>query len=177
MALTTKEIKAWPLDEYGYHVDPVSNKHVKLGNYVKLGDYVTLGNGVKLGDDVKLGDGMTSPELAHQFRGMYAPDEEYVFTKWVTRDGVSPGWGSAGRILYEKGCTYEEPDALVNDQQCAKGLHVFRLGYRPEWVGLCSANHNYVPLKVAVYGRDICFAGLPGNDAKLRVRKLRVLDE
>ena len=72
--------------------------------------------------------------------------------------------------------TIVEAEGEANDQQCAPGLHVFRLGERPEWHGLCEANHDLIPLRVLVKSEDILFAGLPTMDAKLRVRKLKVLD-
>ena len=78
-------------------------------------------------------------------------------------------------VKYEKDAIIEEPAAQVSDQQCAVGLHVLRRGYRPEWCALCESDHHLIPLDVEVAAEDICFAGLPGNDAKLRVRKLKVL--
>ncbi len=43
-------------------------------------------------------------------------------------------------------------------------------------MGLCDPDHEYIPLRVRVKSEDILFAGLPTNDAKLRVAKLEVLD-
>jgi hypothetical protein len=54
--------------------------------------------------------------------------------------------------------------------------YVVRVGYRPEWVGLCPADHDLICLRVRVRVEDVLFAGLPTMDAKLRVRKLEVLD-
>ena len=54
-------------------------------------------------------------------------------------------------------------------------LHVFRRGIRPEWCGLNDNAQELIAIDVKVASEDICFAGLPGNDAKLRVRKLEVL--
>jgi hypothetical protein len=55
-------------------------------------------------------------------------------------------------------------------------LYVLRIGYRPEYVGLCAPNHNYICLRVEVKRKDVCFGGLPTMDAKLRVKELKVLD-
>lgn len=87
----------------------------------------------------------------------------------------SPGWGYATPIKYEFGATIEA-DGKADDQQCGPGLHVFRLGERPEWHGLCEANHDLIAVKVRVKSEDILFAGLPTMDAKLRVRRLEVLE-
>jgi hypothetical protein len=89
---------------------------------------------------------------------------------------MSPGWGASSPIKHDKGAVIEVPEAVISDQQCGVGLHVFRHGYRPEWDGLCGAVHNYIALRVKVRSEDICFAGFPGNDAKLRVKRLEVLD-
>jgi len=102
-----------------------------------------------------------------------APD--HIFTKWLTPNRMSPGWGSVSPIKYDIGSTVEV-QGEANDQQCAPGLHVFRIGERPEWHGLCSADHNLIAVRVRVKSEDILFAGLPTMDAKLRVRKLEVLD-
>jgi len=139
-----------------------------------LGDCVNLGDGVTLGDWVKLGDLVTSAQLNDMFRAMYSGS--VIFSKWVTKERkshVSDGWKV---IEYPVGAVIEEPAARISDQQCGVGLHVFRRGYRPEWAGLCAADHDLIEIHVEVAAEDICFAGLPGNDAKLRVRKLRVLD-
>ena len=47
---------------------------------------------------------------------------------------------------------------------------------RPEWEGYCEASHDLIPVKVKVMSIDICYAGLPGCDSTLRVRKLEVLE-
>jgi hypothetical protein len=144
---------------------------VKLGDFVTLGDYVTLGNFVKLGNFV------TSIDLNEISRQNFKKLGDYhLFTKWVTKDRMSPNFHGSKIIKYERGAIIEVPEAQVNDQQCASGLHVFRFGQKPEWHGLCGANHELIPLTVRVYWEDICFAGLPTMDAKLRVRKLEVLD-
>jgi hypothetical protein len=163
MTYTAKEIYAITPDENGWRKLP-------------SGVFVTLGNGVKLGNDVKLGHNVTSLQLAEQFRQNYiAAAPEHIFVKWVTRSRKSPGWGQATPILYEAGSVVEA-EGGANDQQCAPGLHVFRMGERPEWHGLCEADHDLIPLRVRVKSEDILFAGLPTMDAKLRVRRLEVLD-
>ena len=100
-----------------------------------------------------------------------------IFWKWVTKEYMSPGWGPGSPIKYEIGKEVIEPSAIISDQQCGVGLHVFRVGIRPEFVGLCAANHTLICLEVEVNREDICFGGLPGNDMKLRVRKLKVLKQ
>ena len=181
MTYTAKEIYAIAPDAYGWRKLPSGNNvklgdDVTLGNNVKLGNNVTLGCGVTLGNNVKLGDGVTSLQLAEQFRQNYiSAAPEHVFVKWVTQQRKSPTWSSAPPILYEAGSTVEA-EGEANDQQCAPGLHVFRLGERPEWHGLCEATHDLIPLRVLVKSEDILFAGLPTMEAKLRVRKLKVLD-
>jgi len=153
---------------------------VILGKGVKLGDDVTLGDYVKLGDGVTLGDNVTSSELNEMFRNCYKElNKEHIFTKWVTKNRMSPNFDGGTPIKYDVNATIECPDAKISDQQCDIGLHVFRFGYRPEWSGLCSAEHTLkelMPIRVKVLSEDICFAGLPSCDEKLRVRKLVVLD-
>jgi hypothetical protein len=87
---------------------------------------------------------------------------------------MSPNFDGGTPLKYEKG-KIVIAGGDVNDQQCAEGLHVVRYGLRPEWCGLCGADHDLMALDVEVNSKDILFAGLPGNDCKLRVRKLRVL--
>ena len=163
MSITAQEIYATTPDNKGWRKLP-SGIYVKLGDYVKLDDYV------KLGDDV------TSLQLAELYRQTYrdlAP--EHIFCKWLTRNRMSLGWGASSPIKYEVGAIVEA-EGEASDQKCAPGLHVFRVGERPEWHGLCEANHNLIAVRVRVKSEDILFAGLPTMDAKLRVRKLEVLD-
>jgi hypothetical protein len=88
---------------------------------------------------------------------------------------MSPNFDGGTPIRYEFGATIEAQNAQRSDQQCAEGLHVLRIPYRPEWCGLCSANHDYIAIEVEVQPEDHLFAGLPTMDAKIRVRKLKVL--
>jgi len=128
---------------------------------------------VHLGNGVRLGNGVTSATLNQTFRQMYQGRQ--IFTKWVTADRQSPNFDGGTVIRYPVGAVIECAEAVVSDQQCGPGLHVFRRGYRPEWAGLCDPEHEYIAIDVAVQcPEDLCFAGLPGNDAKLRVRKLTV---
>ena len=83
--------------------------------------------------------------------------------------------GESIPIKYDIGTVVEEPAAVKSDKQCDAGLHVFRQGIRPEFIGLCEANHKLICLEVEINQEDICFGGLPGNDMKLRVKKLKVL--
>ena len=159
----------------------------KIGNEVKIGNRVTLGNRVEIGDraeigdcvtlsnGVRFGDGVTSAQLNDYFRELYARTPSHIFTKWVTPGRMSPNFDGGTPIKYEVGAVIEEPKAQISDQQCSVGLHVLRYGFRPEWAGLCGANHNLIPLDVEVASEDICFAGLPTMDIKIRVRKLKVL--
>ena len=191
--LTVEEIQSWPVNDTGWHVGP-DNRWIKIGNgvqlgndvrlgnyaeignYAKIGDCAKIGDRAKIGDCAKIGNNMTSQDLNELFRKNYICSAPYhIFTKWVTPDRESPGWGSASKIAYPVGATIAEPTAQISDQQCAAGLHVFRYGYRPEWVGL-GEGEELIEIHVKVASEDICFAGLPGNDAKLRVRKLEVLD-
>ena len=204
MFTTVEQIVSWPIMD-GWHIAPNGNyvelgNYVKLGNDVKLGDYVKLGNdvklgngvklgdyvelgndvklgnGVKLGDYVKLGNGVTSEDLAQLYRTVYNQTKTHIFWKWVTREKrMSPNFDGGAPIVYLRDAIVEADDAVASDQQCAEGLHVLRVGIRPEWAGLCSSDHNYIALEVEVNSEDILFAGLPGNDAKLRVRRLKVL--
>jgi len=144
---------------------------VKLGYGVKLGDWVTLGDGVKLGDRVR-SDGLNA-----EFRNVFTKaGESHIFVKWVTPDRKSPNFDGGTVLEYPRGAIIEAPSAVISDQQCDVGLHVLRPGYRPEYVGLCSAEHDFIPLRVRVRSEDICFAGLPTMDAKLRVKRLEVLE-
>jgi hypothetical protein len=151
--VTVAQIRAWPLQS-GWHVAP-NNYRVKLGNWVTLGD------------------GVTSLALAGQYRAAIVTPVRYW--KWVTPNRMSPNFDGGTPIQYDNGATVDAAGD-ANDQQCGPGLHVLRIPYRPEWVGLCSAGHNYIPLTVEVQPGDYLFAGLPTMDAKLRVRRLTVLD-
>jgi hypothetical protein len=81
----------------------------------------------------------------------------------------------ARQVKYTIGEIIAEPNAIKSDKQCGVGLHVFRPGIRPEFVGLCDPDHLFICLEVEVNREDICFGGLPGNCDKLRVKKLKVL--
>lgn len=157
-------------------------KNVHLERDVYLGFHVRLGNGVHLGSQVRLesgvdiGDGVTSEGINEEFRSYYATQPEWIFWKWVNEDRTSPMVSNNQKIIYEKGKTIEEFSADISDQQCANGLHVFRPPYRPEWTGMLPSGHGLICLRVLVKSEDIMFAGLPTMDAKLRVRKLVVLD-
>jgi len=149
---------------------------VELGNEVKIGNGVKMGYRVKLGDSVKLGDGVTSDQLANDFRAFWlSRGESVILTKWVTRSRMSPRFDGGTPLKYELGAHLEVPDAVANDQQCAPGLHVLEHGHRPEWYGLCGANHNLLSIDVRVKTADILFGGLPTMTGKLRVKALDVL--
>jgi hypothetical protein len=186
---TVEEIRSWEKDENGWSFHPELGDWVKLGDGVKLGngvtlgDWVTLGDGVKLGngvtlgDWVTLGDGVTSIQLnLDAIKTWKLLGSKHIFYKWVTKTRMSPNFDGGTPVKYEKGKTISVKDAEVSDQQCAPGLHVLRYGYRPEWCGLCDAKHNLICLRVEVQSNDILFGGLPTMDAKLRVRRLKVLD-
>ena len=152
-----------------YAITPDENGWRKLPN----GNYVILGNDVRLGDYVSLGDGVTSLALAEQIRGFYSG--MIRATKWVTKARMSPNFDGGTPIAYPRGAIVEA-EGTADDQQCGPGLHVLRLGYRPEWCWLCEPDHKLIPLTVEFEAADILFAGLPGNDAKWRVRKLKMVD-
>ena len=158
---------------------------VKIGNNINTGTGVIIDDGVVIGDNVKISDGIriaeytrigrdqTTEKLNKYFISTYP--EKSIFWKWVTKDFMSPMFGIGVPIKYEIGSTIEESFAEISDKQCDFGLHVFRVGIRPEFVGLCEADHSYVCLEVEVNREDICFGGLPGNSDKVRVKKLKVL--
>jgi hypothetical protein len=123
---------------------------------------------------VRLGNGVTSDALCAAIRATYTG--KIRFSKWVIQQRRSPNFDGGTPIDYPIGAVIEVPEAVASDQQCSVGLHVLRLGYRPEWCGLCEAKHDYLEIHVEVDAEDIMFAGTPGNDMKFRVRKLRVLD-
>ena len=166
-----KEILSWRKNEYGRHVSP-------YGDEVILGDRVKLGNRVTLGNEVKLGDGVTSTKLNIEFKRNLQKQfgDKFITWKWVTKDRMSPNFDGGIPIKYEKGAIIREPESIESDKQCDVGLHVLRFGYRPEWCGLCKADHDLIKLDVEVAVKDVCFAGLPTMDYKLRVRELRVLE-
>ncbi|MCI0560726.1 MAG: hypothetical protein MN733_19760 [Nitrososphaera sp.] len=148
---------------------------VIIGENGDLGDDVALSDYVTLGDNVVLGDGIDSGSLSKDFLSLYMRSESHIFTKWVTKDRRSPNFDGGEPIAYPIGGILEVKDAIASDQQCAPGLHVMRYGHRPEWYGLCEADHDLMAIDVEVASADILFAGLPTMDAKLRVRKLKVL--
>jgi len=156
---------------------------VTLGNGVRLGDRVTLGNAVRLGDGatlgdaVRLGDGATSMDLNQQACLAYAQlGSVHKFTKWVRPDRTSPNFDGGTPLRYEVGAKVEVPDVVRSDQQCAPGLHVLLYGHRPEWYGLCEADHDLLALTVEVAAEDILFAGVATMIGKVRVRALTVLE-
>ena len=172
---SVEEIRNCERNSLGWFVLPNGNG-VELGNGVKLGYGVKLGNGVKLGDGVKIGDKKTSLDLVKEF--IASQPKEVIMWKWVDKNRMSPGWRNNEKVLYKKGSIVKE-DGEVSDQQCGKGLHIFRPGYLPEYDGYSSQDNNgdkYICLRVLVKKEDILFAGLPGWDAKWRVKKLKVLD-
>ena len=173
--LTIEQIKQWEQDDDGWFIEPVTKHRVKLGNGIILGYGVTLGFYVKLGDNIELAENATSKGLNEQFRQFYMRQPEHIFTKWVAPNRMSPHFDGGTPIKDEKGAVIEVPKAKISDQQCDVGLHVMRYGMRPEWAGLCNANHGLIPLDVKVRSEDILFAGLPTMDMKLRVRRLEVL--
>lgn len=79
-------------------------------------------------------------------------------------------------IYYEVGKRIEIADCKANDQQCAPGLHVLDRGHRPEWYGLCSANHDYISIDVEVNTNDFLFGNLPTMTGKYRMRGLTPLN-
>ena len=119
------------------------------------------------------GDYVTSEKLNEEMRQFYMKKPFHIFWKWVTKERNSPGWGAVNIINYPIGKIITADDAQISDQQCGPGLHVFRPGLRPEWFGL--ENNNLICIEVKVMSEDICFAGLPTMDAKIRVKKLEVL--
>lgn len=162
--MNVDEIKRCKVNKLGYFV-------ISEVSSVKLGNYVNLGN------DVNLGNCVTSDQLNHQFISSYKKlGKSHIFTKWITKDRTSPSFDGGTALEYKKGAVIAEPTAQISDKQCDAGLHVFVYGYRPEWSGLCTAYHNYIAIDVEVASEDICFAGMPGNFAKLRVKKLKVLN-
>jgi len=192
--LKVEQIRLWPQDSDGWHVCPETGKRIylgddctlgdgcklgdgcTLGDYCTLGDDCTLGYGCTLGDCCKLGEHETSESLNRQFLALYATSAPaHVFTKIITRDRMSPNFDGGTPIEYPVGAVIECKDAVISDRQCAPGLHVFRRGLCHWWYGLGSPHDDLIAISVEVASEDICFAGTPGNDAKLRVRKLKVL--
>jgi len=161
----------------GVHIGHFS----RIGNFSIIDNFSGIGDGVTIGPNIKIGDWssirpyQTTEELNKYFISTYP--KKSVFWKWVTKDFMSPVEGNKKPIKYEIGSTIEEPNAIISDQQCDVGLHIFRPGIRPEFVGLCDADttKTLICLEVEVNREDICFGGLPGNSDKLRVKKLKVL--
>jgi len=165
MLHNAKDVLAWPKDKYGWHKGPLT------------GGIIYIGDDVMLGDDVKLGNRVTSESLNMRYRQAFIDAaSEHIFIKWVNKKRFSPGWGSANSIEYIKGATVTADDAKISDRQCAPGLHVFRIGVEPRDVGLGELSDELIALRVLVKSEDICFAGLPGNADKIRVKRLKVID-
>lgn len=85
---------------------------------------------------------------------------------------MSPNFDGGTPIKYEKGIRITVPEAQISDKQCDFGLHILQFGHRPEWYGLCRADHDLIAITVEILVDDLCFAGLPTMDGKLRVRSL-----
>ena len=149
--MNVSEIYALPADEYGWRTLPT-------------------------GDGVKLGDGVTSDQLNENYRMAYAQFDEVVFVKWTTVDHESPNFDGGTILVYPPAGESIRANGEISDKQCAPGIHLLRVGVRPEWAGLCDAGHAYIPLRVAVKPADILFGGMPGNDAKVRVAACRMID-
>ncbi len=150
---------------------------VQLGKNVILGDKVVLGDLVRLHDGTMLPKGVTSDSLNRDSIAAYAAlGKVHKFTKWVTKDRMSPIFDGGTPLHYPPGAIVEATDAVVSDQQCAPGLHVLEHSHRPEWYGLCGTDHDLIPITVEVASEDICFAGVATMRGKLRVRRLRVLE-
>lgn len=165
------------------------NRHCIISEGTEIGDLAVVGAGSRLGRDVVIGnnvvlpeniclkDGETTRELARYFRELWkARGDTVIFTKWVTKERMSPNFYGGVPIKYIKGETVEVEDCEESDQQCDAGLHVLEFGHQPEWYGLCSSWHELIPIRVEVKTDDILFGGLPGMVGKYRVRKLKVLD-
>ena len=161
------EIHAWPVID-GWHRDPATATRVQIGNWA------TIGDGAVIGDGAKIGDGATTLDLAEQIRASHHGRGRIRAWKWITQDRMSPNFDGGEPVHYPIGATVEA-EGEANDQQCGPGLHVLRVGVRPEWVGLCPDTHDLICAEVEFDAEDILFAGLPGCDAKWRVRKLVVV--
>src|SRR3990167_7185482 len=154
--MKVSEIYTISPNEKGWRVLPNGNR-VNLGNGVSLGDRVSLGDGVNLGDwvslgnGVSLGDGVTSEQLNLDAVGLYNRQSSWLLTKWVTKERMSPNFDGGVPLHYSLGSVVEAgSNAVVSDRQCAPGLHVMRYGQRPEWWGLCDANHDLIKIDVEV---------------------------
>lgn len=148
-----------------------------IGNYVEIGDGVRISENVELPSRCMIAANTTSEEIHKQFLKTYKEmGDEHIFWKWVHADRT-PFSTERPMAKYAKGAIIVAPEgARVSDQRDDIGISVLRPGYRPEWLGMTSPGHNMLCLKVKVRSEDILFAGLPGNDAELRVRKLEVLE-
>ena len=160
---TVAAIRAWPISN-GWSCAP-DGRRIQLGDECQLGNRCLLGNGE------------TTTTLCHQI--LAALPAVIPLVKWVTPTHMSPGWGNGAPLHYTPGAVVvcEDPDLRLI--QCGRGLHVLRPGIRPEWVGLGTPEQNttLLPLRVTVQRADVIWAGLPGDDAKWRVRRLRVEPE
>lgn len=157
--------------------------NVEIGNNVIIGEHVTIRNGAKIGNNIilnagfSLGAGITTLDLAQYFRDLWKlRGETVIFTKWVTKERMSPNFDDGMPIHYPIGKVIEMDGCKADDQQCGAGLHVLEYGHRPEWYGLCGVDHKYMPIDVEVSTDDILFGGLPSMTGKYRVRKLKVLN-
>ena len=146
-----------------------------IGKWANIGDGANIGDEARIGDRANIGKEDTTAYLNQYFIAIHP--EVFMAWKWVKFNFMSPGWGRSSPIKYDIGATLEIPYAVVSDRQCAPGLHVFRVGIRPEFMGLCTPEetNKLICLEVEVKREDICFGGLPGNADKLRVKKLKVI--
>ncbi|MEA3363939.1 MAG: hypothetical protein U9Q61_11815, partial [Thermodesulfobacteriota bacterium] len=132
----------------------------EAGNDFRAGNYFTVGNGFD-----------SSQANINQIAAYKAAAKTHLFVKWVNKRAESPG--AFGTLKYDDGAIVEVPDAEVSDVQCGVGIHVFQIGYKPEWVG--HLYYDATPKLVRVRSEDICFAGYPGDLSKLRVRRVEVI--
>lgn len=153
----------------------------RIGRYTSLGDRVKISKYVAIGSMISIEDDITSQMLNESFRKMYKNSaDEHVFWVWVTPERTLPIEEDSDRertnVKFEKGAIIEMPEAQVSDQLYDTGIQVLRPGYRPEWACVTGSKHNLIQLRVKVRSEDILFAGMPGEDVKLRVRRIEVLD-
>ena len=54
---SAEAIRAWPKNEFGWHVCPVHETCAQIGHGAQIGNYARIGNGARIGNDARIGNG------------------------------------------------------------------------------------------------------------------------
>ena len=64
---TADQIRSWPVDADGWHVDPETGTHIRIGEGARVGDRASVGDYASVGDGASVGDDNPVLSLRIQF--------------------------------------------------------------------------------------------------------------